>query len=160
MRAWKQAGFNRIANRPLPSHLQCFSSGRPACRSCQRARHLACTRRGHRQGRIIDSFPASPDEPSKQIQQTSGSSIESYTVFTGEVVIVSTLSSEVGGDEGMIAIAEAARDAALPLKRPGILFVSLPVCGMVRAKVWGNAVLCEQREVRIRSISSKQEKHR
>ena len=60
-----------------PSHLQCVSSGRPACCSCQRARHLGCTRRGHKQGLIIVSFPASPVESSRHIQQTSCSSCKS-----------------------------------------------------------------------------------
>ena len=58
-------------------HLQCVSSGRPACCSCQRARHLGCTRRGHKQGLIIVSFPVSPVESSRQIQHTSCSSCES-----------------------------------------------------------------------------------
>lgn len=50
------------------AHLQCVSSGLPACWSCQRAMHRGCTFLGHLHGLIST---VSLELSSKQIQQTS-----------------------------------------------------------------------------------------
>jgi hypothetical protein len=55
------------------AHLHWVSSGRPACCSCQRARHLPCALRGQRHG--ASSGPcASSWLSSRQIQHTSSPS--------------------------------------------------------------------------------------
>jgi hypothetical protein len=54
----------------VPPHLQNFSSCRPACCSCQRARHWGCTLRGHLQGLTSRRLPSS-EASSRQIQHCS-----------------------------------------------------------------------------------------
>lgn len=55
---------------PAQPHLQNFSSWRPACCSCQRARHWGCTLRGHLQGATSWWLPSS-EASSRQIQHMS-----------------------------------------------------------------------------------------
>ena len=104
----------------------------------------------------MDSFPAFPDEPSKQIQQTSGSSVDSL-VGPVEVVIVPTLSL-AGGDEGVAAAsAEAARDATQLSTRPGtgMFVVSLSLFAGSCAQRYGHGgIYCVNSE-KFESVQSR-----